>query len=225
MRESEEIAPVIFDIKLIYDPAYESDGAQSLRHLKNALVNRQLPDHLMVDISNILGDFGVVTGLAFDRVWYGQPPIERIDVEPLIISTPNPDSRVLLGEQTDALGCRRVKLDWRLTELDKRSARRGLEILATEIGRLGIGRMKITLSADDTTWPDDLVGVYHHLGTTRMHDDPREGVIDRDCRVHGIDNLYIAGSSVFPTAGSGTPTMMIIAMALRLADHLRGLAA
>ncbi len=85
--------------------------------------------------------------------------------------------------------------------------------------------MKITLSGDDTTWPDDLAGVNHHLGTTRMHDDPRQGVVDRDCRVHGIDNLYIAGSSVFPTAGTGTPTMMIIAMALRLADHLRGLAA
>jgi choline dehydrogenase-like flavoprotein len=225
VREAEEIAPVIFDIALVYDSAYQSDGAQSLRDLKNALVKLELPDDLMGDVGNILSDLGTVAGLGFDRVWYDQPPIERIDVQPLIISTPNPDSRVLLGDQTDALGCRRVKLDWRLSEIDKRSARRGLEILATEIGRLEIGRMKITLSADDTSWPDDLVGVYHHLGTTRMHEDPRQGVVDRDGRVHGIDNLYIAGSSVFPTAGSGTPTMMIIALAMRLADHLRGLAA
>ncbi len=95
LSESEQIAPVLLDIKLVYDPAYDSAGAQSLRHLKGAVLDRQLPDDLMTDIGNVLGDFGVITGLAFDRVWYGQPPIERIDVEPLIISTPNPDSRVL----------------------------------------------------------------------------------------------------------------------------------
>jgi choline dehydrogenase-like flavoprotein len=225
VHQTEEIAPVLLDIEPVYDPAYMSAGVQSLRHLKTALTKRQLPDDLMADIGNLLGDFGVIAALAVNRVRYGQPPVERIDVDPLIIPMPNPDSRVLLGDRTDALGCRRVKLDWRLTELDKRSARRALEIAAAEIGRLEIGRMKITMSDDDTTWPDDLEGVYHHLGTTRMHDDPRHGVVDRDCRVHGIDNLYIAGSSVFPTAGTGSPTLMIIALALRLADHLKGLAA
>jgi choline dehydrogenase-like flavoprotein len=225
MCRAEEIAPVFLDIFPIYDPAYESAGVKALRHLKTALFKRQLPDDLTADIGNLLGDFGVIAELAFDRVRYGQPPVERIEVRPLIISTPNPDSRVLLGDRTDALGRRRVKLDWRLTEHDKRSVRRGLEIAATEVGRLEIGRMKLTLSDDDTTWPDDLEGAYHHLGTTRMHDDPRQGVVDRDCRVHGIDNLYIAGSSVFPTAGTGSPTLMIIALALRLADHLKGLAA
>ena len=223
--QAEGIAPVLIDIFPIYDPAYESAGVEALRHLRTALFKRQLPDDLTADIGNLLGDFGVVAELAFDRVRYGQPPVERIDVRPLIISTPNPDSRVLLGDRTDALGLRRVKLDWRLTELDKRSARRGLEIAATEVGRLEVGRMKITLNDDDTTWPDDIEGAYHHLGTTRMHDDPRHGIVDRDCRVHGIDNLYIAGSSVFPTAGTGSPTLMIIALALRLADHLKGLAA
>jgi choline dehydrogenase-like flavoprotein len=223
--QSEEINPVPLDVEPIYDPANTSAGVQSLRHLKRVLLKRQLPDDLMADIGNVLGDFGDVAGLAVDWMRYGQLPVERIYVKPLIISTPNPDSRVFLGDRTDALGCRRVKLDWRLTEFDKRSVRRGLEIAATEIGRLEIGRMKITLSDDDTTWPDDLEGVYHHLGTTRMHDDPRQGVIDRHCRVHGIDNLYIAGSSVFPTAGTGSPTLMIIALALRLADHLKGLAA
>jgi choline dehydrogenase-like flavoprotein len=225
LYEAEQIAPVIFDIGVVYDPAYESAGVRSLQHMKSALVKRQLPDDLMADVGNLLGDFGALAGLAFDRVRYGHPPVEQIDVKPLIISTPNPDSRVLLGDQMDALGCRRVELDWRLTGFDKRSARRGLEVVATEIGRLEIGRMKIVLDDDDTTWPDDLEGVNHHLGTTRMHDDPRRGVVDRDCKVHGIDNLYIAGSSVFPTAGTGTPTMMIIALALRLADHLKALAA
>ena len=198
---------------------------QSLQELKSDLANGQIPDDLMSHIGNVLGDLDLLAGLAYDRIRYGQTPIDRIDVMPAMIPLPNPDSRVLLGDETDALGLRRVKLDWRLTELDKRSVRRGLEILAAEFGRLGIGRMKILLSDDDTSWPDDLEGANHHLGTTRMHDDPSKGVVDRDCKVHGIDNLYVAGSSVFPTPGIGTPTMMIIALALRLADHLKDEAA
>ena len=61
----------------------------------------------------------------------------------------------------------------------------------------------------------------HHMGTTRMSPDPRRGVVDQHCRVHGITNLYVAGSSVFPTAGAGTPTLTILALALRLADHIK----
>jgi choline dehydrogenase-like flavoprotein len=63
---------------------------------------------------------------------------------------------------------------------------------------------------------------WHHIGTTRMADDPREGVVDADCRVHGVSNLYVAGSSVFPTAGNANPTLTIVALALRLADRLKG---
>ena len=77
------------------------------------------------------------------------------------------------------------------------------------------------VSADDSTWPADTRGGWHHMGTTRMSDDPRQGVVDRNCRVHGIENLYVAGSSVFPTAGSGTPTLMLVSLALRLADHIK----
>jgi choline dehydrogenase-like flavoprotein len=89
-----------------------------------------------------------------------------------------------------------------------------------ELGRAGLGRVHVNID-DADAWPGDLVGASHHMGTTRMHDDPRRGVVDRDCRVHGVSNLFIAGSSVFPTAGSGSPTLLIAALALRLADHLK----
>jgi choline dehydrogenase-like flavoprotein len=65
------------------------------------------------------------------------------------------------------------------------------------------------------------VNCWHHMGTTRMHDDPRRGVVDRHCAVHGLSNLYIAGSSVFPTVGRANPTLTIVALAIRLADHLK----
>jgi choline dehydrogenase-like flavoprotein len=133
---------------------------------------------------------------------------------------PNPESRVTLSEQRDALGLNRTRLTWRLSETDKLSLNRILRAAATEFGALGIGRVRPTLS-DDGQWPDEVLGGYHHMGTTRMADSPEQGVVDANCRVHGVANLYIAGSSVFTTSGASNPTLTIVALALRLADHLR----
>jgi choline dehydrogenase-like flavoprotein len=133
---------------------------------------------------------------------------------------PNPESRVELSYERDALGMNRVKLKWRLSPQDKRNLRRSHEILARELGRAGVGRLKPGLTeADD--WPSDLTGARHHMGTTRMHPDPKRGVVDANGRVHGTANLFVAGSSVFPTSGSANPTLTILALALRLADHLK----
>jgi choline dehydrogenase-like flavoprotein len=136
---------------------------------------------------------------------------------------PNPDSRVRLGTERDALGLPRIELDWRLSELDKRSLQAGHEAVAEEFGRTGLGRLQIDewLTADLTGWSPALDGGHHHMGTTRMSADPARGVVDADCRVHGIANLYVAGSSVFATSGSANPTLTIVALALRLAGHLQ----
>ena len=79
------------------------------------------------------------------------------------------------------------------------------------------------LSADPHDWPPELGGGRHHMGTTRMHQDPRRGVVDADARVHGTENLYVAGSSVFPTSGSASPTLTLVALAVRLAGRLKEL--
>ncbi|HEX6630788.1 MAG TPA: GMC oxidoreductase [Gemmatimonadaceae bacterium] len=150
----------------------------------------------------------------------GSRPVERMRVTTIVIPVPNADSRVLLGTERDALDQPRARLDWRLGARDHRSARRTMEILAAELGRAGAGRLKLLLDRDEQAWPEDLHGGYHHMGTTRMSDDPRTGVVDRRCRVHGVTNLFVAGSSTFPTAGSGTPTLALVALALRLADDL-----
>jgi choline dehydrogenase-like flavoprotein len=117
----------------------------------------------------------------------------------------------------------RIEVDWRLTELDKRSLQAGHEAVAEELGRTGLGRLQIDpwLTADLTSWAPELDGGHHHMGTTRMSADPAKGVVDADCRVHGMANLYVAGSSVFSTSGSANPTLTIVALALRLAGHLR----
>lgn len=136
---------------------------------------------------------------------------------------PNPDSRIMLSQEKDALGVPRTKLDWQITALDKRSIRQTYEAFGVEVGRQGIGRIQLSdwLLEDDPMWPPFLGGGWHHMGTTRMHDNPRQGVVDAHCKVHGINNLHIASSSTFTTAGAANPTLTIIAMTLRLSDHLK----
>jgi choline dehydrogenase-like flavoprotein len=136
---------------------------------------------------------------------------------------PNPDSRVMLSAEKDALGMPRAKLDWQLTELDKRSMRTYYRLLGQELGRSELGRVQLRewLLSDDRTWPSNLSGGWHHMGTTRMHADATQGVVDPDCRVHGLANLYIAGAAVYPTAGSANPTLTLVALSLRLSDHLK----
>jgi choline dehydrogenase-like flavoprotein len=137
---------------------------------------------------------------------------------------PNPDSRVRLGEERDALGMRRAILDWRLTEHEIRTWRRMAELAALEFERLGLARVdleRFALPDDPRALSGMIVDAGHHMGTARMADDAREGVVDRDCRVHGLENLSIASSAVFPTGGFSNPTLTIIALAVRLADRLR----
>jgi len=133
---------------------------------------------------------------------------------------PNPDSRVSLSAQRDELGLKKIRLDWRLSEQDRRSVIEHIRSLALEFGALGIGRMVMNIE-DDGRWPEQVTGGNHHMGTTRMHNNPKNGVVDEDSKIHGIDNLYVAGSSVFPTSGTAHPTLTVVALALRLADHLK----
>jgi choline dehydrogenase-like flavoprotein len=138
--------------------------------------------------------------------------------------SPNPLSRITLDTERDALGMPRVVLDWKLTALEKRSYRKLIETIGVACGMTGTGRVRLhewLHDENDVSWPEHLAGGWHHMGTTRMHVNSKEGVVNENCKVHGIDNLYIAGSSCFPTAGSANPTYTIVAMTLRLADHLK----
>ena len=115
---------------------------------------------------------------------------------------------------------RQVDLTWNPAHLALKSLNRAVQVLAMEVGRLGLGRMRISPPGKNG-WPPGFGVSGHHIGTTRMHERPDLGVVNADCRVHDIDNLYIAGSSVFPTAGCNNPTLTVVALALRLADHLK----
>lgn len=134
---------------------------------------------------------------------------------------PNPDSRVTLDTRLDDLGLPELKLDWRFTDLDRWSIRRSQEIIRDSFRQAGLGEVKHLYGEERP--PARIYGQRHQIGTTRMHVDQKKGVVDADCRVHGLHNLYVAGSSVFPTGGHANTTLTIVAMALRLAAHIEAL--
>ncbi len=127
---------------------------------------------------------------------------------------PDPRNRIVLGEDRDALGMCRARLIWRWRDEEQASLDRLRQLVARELRHEGLGRVLI----DDRARPDPRA--HHHAGTLRMHDDPRRGVVDRNGRAHDLENLYCAGAAVFTTAGFANPMLTIVALALRLAEHM-----
>ncbi|HXN22767.1 MAG TPA: GMC family oxidoreductase [Candidatus Dormibacteraeota bacterium] len=141
---------------------------------------------------------------------------------------PNPDSRITLSKARDRLGMRKLKLDWRIGELERRTLCEYIRTVASEFERLALGSFDLSQVAflnDPVAWVRMAHDSAHHMGTTRMHESPQEGVVDPDCRVHGVDNLYIGSSAVFPTSARSNPTLTILALCLRMADRFKGVLA
>jgi choline dehydrogenase-like flavoprotein len=137
---------------------------------------------------------------------------------------PNPACRVSLINERDSLGVPRAHLHWELSDMEKRSIRKIYELIGQQFGKHNIGRLKIMdylIHETEHSWPSFTGGGWHHMGTTRMHEDPKKGIVDSTCKVHGINNLFIAGSSCFTTGGAVNPTLTIVALSIRLADHLK----
>jgi choline dehydrogenase-like flavoprotein len=199
-----------------------SKGFRALRAMRDDVRRGRFPDELGRRIIDVATDLDGIWG-GFVEYFGDQGVSIEIEGE----QAPNPDSRVRLMNERDALGLRRIQLDWRLSPIDRDSILGLVQLIGEEVGRLGVGRVLMAdwLLESGDAWPDGDLGGNHHIGATRMANHPAEGVVDADCRVFGVDNLFIAGSSVFPTSGVANPTLTIVALAIRLADHIDDLAA
>jgi choline dehydrogenase-like flavoprotein len=183
-------------------------------------------DDLSGDIWKVVTDLddvwdGVAAKIAGERYIPILSEDGALTINTHLEQAPHRDSRIRLGSDLDSLGLPRVSLEWRLGELEIRTIAESNRLLGEEIARLRLGRVQIDpwVFGEGDPWPG--LGIKcHHIGTTRMSESPLEGVVDRNCRVHGIANLWIAGSSVFPTGGVANPMLTIVASSLRLADHL-----
>ena len=201
------------------DRAFTAEAVRSVATLVKARRRRPLPAELGGHLGNIvtgLGDLGAVARARLRRFGPSDSVlVMRVQAE----QAPNPDSRVTLGTGRDRFGLPVARVDWRPAAADRASIRRSQEAVDAALRAAGLGHVELPLG--DEHPPTLLEGNFHHLGTTRMHPDPAMGVVDGDCRVHGLRNLYVAGSSVFPTYGCSNPTLTVVALALRLADHLK----
>jgi choline dehydrogenase-like flavoprotein len=209
--EREGIANAAFWVEEI-DPLYRSRGVGAARSLRAALNGRPRRDLARHAARTFLGAPSIAAYAARRRAFRGTPLVAmRIMSEQL----PNRNSRVALSTRHDKLGMPRVDIDWRITATD-------LDVIVAHqrlLGRLLAARgvAALTDQFHPGSHPSPVMSNFHHLGTTRMHRDPRHGVVDADSRVHSSNNLYVAGSSVFPTGGYLNPTLTIIALAYRIA--------
>ncbi len=221
------------NVRLPFAPRtrYEvSEGIESYHRLKDSLGRAEWPPKLFAHLGNIIGDIDLVAE-AVVRKLTGRQVVgsgESLALYAFVTMTeqvPTPSTRVQLSRNVDALGVRKVALDWRITPFDQENLWRAYEVVADAFGAAGLGRVRLLRDHMDVIWGKQLSWGHHHIGTTRMSDSPRTGVTDANCRVHSLANLFIGGSSVFPTGGHVPPTLTIVALANRLADHLKRVAA
>ncbi len=187
---------------------------------KRRILNGALTVYSMSTATKKLPDTLQVMRNSMDRA---HDPVSDVVLRIRSEQAPNPDSRITLSKKMkDPFGLPSPHAHWDLTEFDWLSIKE-LSIAAScavSANQLGVMKLHNWLNKY-TAWPKGMHGGSHHMGTTRMHDDPKLGVVDSNCKVHGISNLYVAGSSVFPSVGWANPTYTIVALALRLANHLK----
>jgi choline dehydrogenase-like flavoprotein len=190
--------------------------------LKRLITRTDRGADILKDLGSVMRDLDGVAGYVTRKALFGRGvPVDAIFLDCTSEQMPNPDSRIGLDQEVDVFGQPKVTIDWQLRPEDKRGMAVGHRLFGAELGRVGFGRLRSPVSQDDVEWPDDMYGDEHNIGTTRMHRDPSFGVVNEHCRVHSVGNLYVAGSSVFPTSGAFNPTLTIVALALRLADHIK----
>jgi choline dehydrogenase-like flavoprotein len=213
---------------VVFEPSPDS-GIAAMKKLFRAMIGRSYSNvtELRRLIGRTLANPGDLLRLAY-RLYVqkraGTPGRGPILFGAQCEMAPNPNSRVMLSEARDNLGMPRVKLDWRLGELERRTLSEFVRMLASEFERLGLGSFDLKQVAfldDPAAWVGRAHDSAHHMGTARMHETPQLGVVDPQCQVHGIANLYIGSSAVFPTSARSNPTLTILALCVRIADRLK----
>jgi choline dehydrogenase-like flavoprotein len=202
-----------------------SAGIESVHEIARGDVNS--PDELFYHIGNLVLDIDMLADAASRNLTGEDLVPEATDPAGLMIGCmmeqlPNPDSRVTLSDTLDRFEQRKVQVALQLCDADRIAAGRLLNAVSLAFGKAGIGRVRIIEPERFLPWPPREISYgSHNMGTTRMSRDPKRGVVDADLRLHDTANVYVAGSSVFPTGGHVPPTLTLVALALRLSDHLR----
>jgi choline dehydrogenase-like flavoprotein len=213
----------------VYVDAFDvhaDDPFAALDRAKKALQSRRDMVGLKREAGILMVHSGELLRGLYRRRFEHRPQLEkltRVELHCILEQIPDRESRVTLSPtRKDALGVPLSKIDWKIGELELQTARWMTQIVCDEFNRLGLPVPLLTQALDDYgSWKANCVEKAHPTGTTRMSDDPKKGVVDRNGQVHGVEGLFISGSSIFPTSGAANPTLMIVANALRQADWLK----
>ncbi len=200
--------------------AFDSPAVRAFLELRDSLRSRAVPDTRWPLLRRSLSAPHHVAIAALRRLLVRDGPAIRWRVRMMFETAARAENRVELGEPRDALGRPLARLHWRIDDGEIGAMRRTLDLFDGTLRRSGIGHIEPSLADDPDAWRGALEGGKHQMSTTRMHRDPSQGVVDESGRVHGTRNLYVTGSSVFPSSGFANPTLTVVALALRLADRL-----
>ena len=203
-----------------------SDGISSFHILKNALTKGQLPDDIFTHYGNLVLDADmVIEAIArkhFDtKIFDSAREKTGYQIPMMIEQIPERENRIYLSSKKDKFGLNKISIDWQVSERNKALMWRSLEVFARDMGITSIGRIRLLKERSARLFGDQLGFGHHHMGTTRMSKTPAEGVVDKNCKVFDVENLFIAGSSVFPTGSHVPPTLTIVALAIRLAETIK----
>lgn len=214
----------------LYTNAHQIDGGQifAIMTAPEELTRRERLTRFRFHLYTNRPHYELNVGGVFSSI-DESPMVNKLEKEPgtyiqvhmAMESIPNPSTFVRLSDKRDLFDQRKLEVNWQITDTELANAHRAVELCALEFARMGYGRAYSPLLANPDQWPPSFQSGKHHCGTTRMSDSPQNGVVDRNCKVFDVDNLYVTGSSVFPTTGHTNPTLNLIALALRLSDHLK----
>jgi len=203
-----------------------SAGISSSHIISNSIKNSETPEEFGGHLLNIIKDIDHIAEAflrkELDTSFFDSThEFGGYQIISMIEQTPDRNNRVQLGKEKDSLGIKKVKIDFRVTETDKEKTWTTLELLAKDPSIQSIGRVRLLKDRDSRIWTSQLGFGQHHMGTTKMSDNVKSGVVDPSLKVFGTKNFYISGSSVFPTGGHVPPTLTIIAVTIRLAHTLK----
>jgi choline dehydrogenase-like flavoprotein len=209
------------------DPDFDPEGAWiQLQKLRERVANKNAAVPSPQSIRRALSQSKEMARHLYHRATSGSWPVgdaRRFILYARTEQSPNPCSRISLSDDRDSLGMQRVCLEWKMSDIDRKTLLLISAVARSEFARLGLGRVTEADWIRERAWPPRFDVGPHHMGTTRMSASPRDGVVDRNARLHSVRNLYVAGSSIFPTGGHANPTLTLLATSLRLADHIKSL--
>jgi choline dehydrogenase-like flavoprotein len=207
-----------------------SNGIESMHQISKAHKKDLEIDSYFDHIANILLDLDMVSE-AVARKQFNTHIFDHADsmngyiVNAMMEQSPDSQNRIRLSDEKDSMGQNRLHLDWRITDYDKKNLEQVIDNFAKSLSSSRFCRVRSLIGQhnDETErrFEEIMDFGYHHMGGTRMSDSPKSGVVDKNLKVFNRKNFYVLGSSVFPTGGYVPPTLTVVALAIRLSDHLR----